>query len=361
MKKLIYICLLSIGALFVSCDNDAYLDESDNTDKSEVMSSRDEMLHFRSSEDLNSYIADLLDSEMDLLEEAKTRARSNEHTSLLYLYSLNLAQLDSIEVNRKKVAIVNSYDETLHFILNKKGEINIGNSIYRINGDFVFKYNIGYESDVNHFMREYNNGGIRIERGQTIEYNENLSVLMHENNESVSEDLADTILFDGNIESITDTEIRDGNTLGRTANKSITTYNYFSSGRTRMIARQFNGYWWFYSSMGALTKTQIKKTYWYWWFGWHHVSWWSTQKAYNRLDYEVSYTYYNIFFNVYQTGSANGHKYCYCNSAKKVYNWSVGFPAAPFYFLPSQSSGQTKHWSHWFTETPNVRVRYLYY
>jgi len=54
MKKLIYICLLSIGALFVSCDNDAYLDESDNTDKSEVMSSRDEMLHFRSSEDLNS-------------------------------------------------------------------------------------------------------------------------------------------------------------------------------------------------------------------------------------------------------------------------------------------------------------------
>lgn len=355
MKKLIYICFLSIGALFVSCDNDAYLEESDNTDKSEMTNPSDDMLHFRSSNELSAYITNLLDT--DLLDESRARAERNEHVSLLYLYNLNLAELDALEINRKKVAIVNSYDETLHFLLNKKGEINIGNSIYRVNGDFVFKYNVGHSGDVNRFLQEYNGGGIRIERGQNLEYSENLSVLMHENNESVTEDLADTILFNGNIESIiADTEIRD-----RTANKSVTSYTYFSSGNTRMIARQFNGYWGFYSSMGASTKTQIKKSYRYWWFGWRTVSWWSTQKAYNRLQYEVSYTYYNIFFNVYETGNASGHKYCYCNCAKKTFDWSVGIPVAPFYFLPSQSSGQTVHWSHWYTETPNTASKTLYY
>jgi len=348
MRKLIYITFISIGALFVSCDNDSYLDEQEETDKSTISSSNSDMLRFNSSNDLKVYISRLIDDDIDLDEESKNRAERNEHISLLYLYSLNLAELDSININRKKIAIVNSYDDMLHFLLNKNGEIRLENFIYRINGDFVFKYNIGNANDIRNFMVAYNNGRVRIERGETIEYTRNLTVYMHDNNESIADDLSDTILY------------RNGSNANKSTftDKSVTSYTYFPSGNTKMRSRQFNGFWFFYSAIGASTKTKIRITYWYWWFGWHQASYWQTKKTDNRLTYDMTYTITNLIFGESYEETAVGNKYCNCYRAKRTFNFAVGVPA-PLYYTPS--TGQTHHWSHWYSENPNVVNKYLYY
>ena len=341
MRKIIYLCFLSIALLSVSCDReDSFIEESDGASKIEEKKPEGDMLYFNSSDNLKEYISGLLETDTDLLEVAEMDAREKKHVSLLYLYGLNLAELDSMKIDRHKIAIVNSYDNLLHLLLDRKGEIGIGEYIYRINGDFVFRYTLGNATDIDRFMTDYRSGRIKIKKGETIDYNSNLSVYMHENNESIEADLSDTILY------------REGkNTTETKNNEKVNTY--FSSGKTRMVARHHISNWWFYTSIGASTKTQIKK--WYWFFGWH--SYWRTKRAYNRFNYDVTYTISGSFMGGTYVGHASGHKYCYCRCAYKIFAWNVNLGKV----YRRKSHGKTHHWSHWFSENPSVVSRTLYF
>ena len=341
MKKIIYVCFLSIVLAFVSCNNeDSIINQSNSADKVQSGKPTSDMLHFNSTEELKSFILERADS--DLLEEAEIEANRGSRTSLLYLYSLNLAELDSKNIDRSTVAIVNSYDDMLHYILNKDGEIGIADFVFRINGDFVFKYKKGYSDEINRFMKDYSRGGIKIKKGEAIEYNESLTVFMHESNESIQADLAETILYKGS---------RGEKTEDRYV-KGTKSYTYFSSGKTRMRAKIHQTTWFFYTSIGASTKTQIRKRYWF--FGWHYY--WKTKKAYNRFNYEGTRTI-TTAWTPPTTITFSGHEYCYCRCAYKTFSYEINF--GKIYRVTT--SGKTHHWSHWFSETPDTVSKTLYF
>ena len=362
MRKIIYLCFLSIALLSVSCDReDSFIDNPDGTSKVQEKRPDDDMLHFNSMDEFKSYISEYLDSDTDLLEEAKREAQEGVRVPLLLLYNLNLTQLDSMKVDRKKVAIVNSYDDMLHFLLNRNGEISIEDFVYRINGDFVFKYTMGASGEITSFMRKFTNGEIRMKKGETLEYSSNLDVFMHENNESIEEDISNTILYNAEENEGGNTTGKDSKSTVEKNNKSIYTYyTYFSSGNTRMIAKKYYGSWMFYTSLGASTKTQRKISY-YWWHwtwkkGWHkhYFYYWKTVKAYNRLKYKGTYSIY-FFGSLLYAGPMNGHRYTYGYSAYKHVAWTVNY----WGIYKTTAHGQIHHWSHWFSESPSVVHKYV--
>ncbi|CAM1357844.1 conserved hypothetical protein [Tenacibaculum sediminilitoris] len=317
MKKIITIIMLSI--MVISCKEEEM--EKESLTKDEVKLSKENesnMLYFATTDELKMFISEYNESETDLLDEAKRMSEEGRYNSLLLVYNLEADEAKGMGINEEEVPVVSSDDDMLLLLLNQKGEIGIEDKIFRIDGEFVYSYSQGNSDQINDFLSVYNNGGVQINKGETYKFSNELSVYMHPNKVEKQEK--------------------------KTSAKGATSYVYFNS-NYRMKARQYNGYWLFYSSIGAKTKVEKRKRF-LWW------SWWNTVKTDNRLEYQLSYRVDSTFGFPSVTLNTSGHKYCYCNSANKVYDWSVGFPAAPNIYVPLE--GQTKHWAHWYSANPNT-------
>ncbi|MEZ4874272.1 MAG: hypothetical protein R2793_02145 [Flavobacteriaceae bacterium] len=333
IKKLNLIVVFLLCTLFMGCvkDEDVLSTTNDSVEANLSQKSSAVMLKFDSFDAFESFISQRVEANSDLNDEAEMMSNEEGYHSLLLIYNLNLAELDDLGIDPNDVAIVNSYDSMLHLLLNKNGEVNIEGHVYRINGEFVYQYEDGFGYQIDEFLNEYNAGNIDIEIGTSIEYGENLIVYRHNNNENIEEEI-----------------------LGRSA----TADTYFTGGQYRMKSRQFNGYWLFYSSIGASTHVEQRKRYWF--FGWHYY--WDTVKRDNRLRYELSYTATDVINTSSSiTGYDGGLTVCNCNKANRTYTWSVGFPFAPYTYSPNMGSGQTDHWAHEYSVTPNVAEKTLYY
>ena len=318
--------------IVVSCKEEVVIDqkESQALEKASLMSlERENMLVFKSADALKGYISELLETDTDLLDEARESAYERGRVPLLLVYNLEAKEADGLGIKENEVAEVDSDDDMLLFLLNENGEIGIEDKIFRIDGEFVYSYSIGNSNDINNFTEEYQAGKVKIRPGDRIVYSKSLTVYMHTN---------------------TAKEVEEG-LMARGQHA----YKYFDSNH-RMKARQFNGYWGFYSSIGAKTLVQKKKKF-LWW------SHWNTVKTDNRLEYSVAFRSsvtpgfpgYPSSLNVAKTG----HKYCNCNQAQAIFSWSVGFPWAPEMYTPLE--GQTKHWAHWYSSNPNTVSTTLYY
>ncbi|WP_275314622.1 hypothetical protein [Tenacibaculum bernardetii] len=320
MKKYFLVLLLSIVA--IACQDEQ---GQDIIEKEKVLATKNnesKMLRFKTVKELRFFINDRLESDSDLLEEAKEMSSSGRYNPLLLVYNLESEEAERLGINEKEVANVSSDDNMLLFLLNEDGEIAIQGKIFRIDGEFVYTYTEGSSSIIADFLKEYNSGNIKLEKGKRMDYTKELNVYAHTNtNKNIKEEL----------------EAR-----------GVTVHGYFDSNH-RMRARQFNGFWGFYSSIGANTLVQEKKKF-LWW------SWWKTVKTDNRLEYNMAfrsnvtpgYPGYPSSINV----AKSGHKYCNCNQAQAVYSWSVGFPWAPEIYTPLE--GESKHWAHWYSSNPNT-------
>jgi hypothetical protein len=318
MKKILMLIL--IATLAISCKEKEVISESPEEIK--VTSKRNEgksMLHFDRVEELKSFIAERVESDIDYLDEAKSFSERGLYNPLLLVYNLDADEAKEKGIDEKSVPTVASDDDMLLLMLNEDGEIGIEDKIFRIDEEFVYTYTASSGSgDINNFIEQYNAGKIKIQPGKTIEFSESLTVFMHEN----------------------------GKGQNNYAERSQTNYQYFSS-NYRMKARQFDGFWGFYSSIGSNTKVEERKKF-LWW------SWWRTAKTDNRLEYDMSYEVRATpgFPPVNFVATASGSRYCYCNKAQRTYAWSVGFPWAPERYIPLE--GESRHWAHWYTTNPNT-------
>ncbi len=315
MKKLFFLIMVSI--MVVSCKNEEVVGIEDTTIQ-EISSQKEtgkKMLHFGNVDELKSFINEKVEGETDFLDEARKYSEQGVYNPLLLVYNLEASEAKELGIEEKAVPTVASDDDMLLLMLNESGEIGIEDKIFRIDGDFVYTYSEGSGNHIDEFNEAYKAGEIRMERGDTYKFSKELSVYMH-NNVKVEEESA----------------------------RSQTSYGYFSS-NYRMRARQFNGFWGFYSSIGANTKVEKRKRVW-WWYNWNTV------KTYNRLEYNVEYKAESTmgFPTLYLSDS--GGVYPYANQAQKIYAWSVGFPLAPEIYTPL--GGQTKHWAHWYTTPVNT-------
>ncbi|CAL2095038.1 Vmc-like lipoprotein signal peptide domain-containing protein [Tenacibaculum sp. 190524A05c] len=320
MKKILM--LIIIAAIAVSCKDEEIIKESpQETIETEQRKEGKAMLHFDRVEELQSFIKERVSSDIDYLDEARNFSERGLYNPLLLVYNLDAREAEKKGIEEKSIPTVASDDDMLLLLLNEDGEIGIEDKIFRIDGDFVYTYTAsGGSGDINNFTEQYNAGKIQMKRGGTLEFSKNLTVYMHDNVKSSEEE----------------------NFVGR----SQTNYQYFSN-NYRMRARQFDGYWVFYSSIGSNTKVEERKKF-LWW------SWWKTAKTDNRLEYELSYEVRSTpgFPPVNFVTTASGFRYCNCNTAQRTYSWSVGVPWAPERYIPLE--GESRHWAHWYTTNPNT-------
>lgn len=321
MKNILRMAMYSL--LFVACTQDDITIENDVTNANTEQKINESMLVFESQDQLKKFIAYRLESKTDLLEEARTDFEEKERLSLLVVYnSLEKEEAEQLKLNREEIAKVDSPDSMLLYLLNANGEIQIEDKIFRIDGDFVYTYTLGYGKKIDEFIEAHMAGDVMIEDGKTISFGENLTVYKHMNR-------------------------RQQEIAAKSTTEEI---HEFNGRRARMIARQWNGHWAFYSSIGSVTKTQE----------WSQVLWWSQWKDVktdNRLEFTASW-YAKDFFEVSpRIKSKSSHNYCNCYEAIDVYDWSAGLIAAEF----TPRSGVTKHWSHWYQATPNTVGTWIYY
>ncbi len=320
MKK--FLMLIIIAAIAVSCKDEEIITKSpEETIETAQRKEGKPMLHFDRVEELQSFIKERVSSDIDYLDEARSFSEKGLYNPLLLVYNLDSEEADKKGIEEKSIPTVASDDDMLLLLLNENGEIGIEDKIFRIDGDFVYTYTASAGSgDINNFTEQYNAGKIRMKRGGTLEFSKNLTVYMHDNVKSASEE----------------------NLVAR----SQTNYQYFSNDY-RMRARQFDGFWVFYSSIGSNTKVEERKKF-LWW------SWWKTVRTDNRLEYEMSYEVRATpgFPPVNFVATASGFRYCNCNTAQRTYAWSVGFPWAPERYIPLE--GESRHWAHWYTTNPNT-------
>ncbi|AUC14489.1 hypothetical protein BTO06_04730 [Tenacibaculum sp. SZ-18] len=318
MKKIIMITVIAL--LAVSCKEEEIV-SNQNEETIEIQKKHEgkSMLHFDRVEELQFFIKERVESNTNYLEEAKAFSERGIYNPLLLVYNLDQREAEILGIEEKSIPTVTSNDDMLLLMLNENGEIGIEDKIFRIDGEFVYTYTASSGSgDINNFIEQYQTGKLKIRRGETLEFSKSLSVFMHENTVK-------------NQESVT---------------KAQTNYQYFGN-NYRMKARQFDGFWGFYSSIGASTKVEERKKF-LWW------SWWKTAKTDNRLEYDMAFEVRSTpgFPPVNIVTSASGSRYCNCNNAQRTFAWSVGFPWAPERYIPLE--GESRHWAHWYTTNPNT-------
>ncbi len=328
MKKLLMIAIAI--SIFASCKQEEIISDTTDNQIAEVAYSRNEdkgILSFGSAEELQVFIKE--HQTTDLLDVAREFAEERRYIPLLLVYNSTTEEAKELGLTEEELPKVASEDDMLLFLLNENGEIGIEDKIYRIDGDFVYTYTRGSSKDITIFQNKYKEKGIKISRGKTIEFSENLTVYMH-----------------NNVQSKEEASLISGRNKG---------FEHFDNDH-RMRAKQFNGYWKFYSSIGAKTTVQEKKRF-LWW------NWWKNIKGYNRLQTDVNYRveYVGDKYYYYYQDKAEFHEN-YANNLEVFFEYSVGFPSAPFKYTPI--SGKTIHWAHWYgggAGSKNTVSKTLYY
>lgn len=283
------------------------------------------MLKFESQREFEAYVKEKNASGIDLLEEARMVFEEEGRLSLLLIYQgLEKHEAERLELRKEEIPVVESPDSMLLYLLNEDGEIGIEDKIFRIDGDFVYTYTGGNGKAIDEFLEAYAAGDIRIKDGETISFSKDLTVFKHTNKSSEEE-----VKSSFPVEEI----------------------HHFNGNNARMIARQWNGHYAFYSSIGSVTKTQEWSKF-LWWGHWKDV------KTDNRLEWSASYYAQDLVFETSpRIKFTEGKEYCNCYEAKKIYEWSAGLIAQEF----NPRSGVTKHWSHWYQANPNTVGTWIYY
>ncbi|WP_442266962.1 hypothetical protein [Tenacibaculum sp. ZS6-P6] len=324
MKKMFFLIMMAI--MVIGCKDEEIIKESNETEKLAAISSKGRevgMLRFGSVRELEAFVAERVESKSDLLDEARAFSDKGIYNPLLMVYNLEAEEAKELGIEEKNIPTVASDDDMLLLMLNQDGEIGIEDKIFRIDEDFVYTYVEGGGDEIDTFLEKYNGGGIKMENGQTIEFSKGLTVYKHDN------------------------AIKDGreNLVAR----NQTGFDNFNNNH-RMKSRQFHGYWVFYSSIGAKTLVEQRRRF-LWW------SWWKNIRANNSLQFELSYRVNSTFGFPPVFLNASGSSGCTnCNQHQRIYNWSVGFPAAPNVYVPLD--GMTRHQATWNGIT---RTRTLFY
>ena len=162
MKNILKMAICSL--LFIACTQDDFTKESEVENVNKIHSIDDSMLVFESEDQLKEFVANKIESNTDLLEEARTEFDENGRLSLLVIYnSLEKEEAERLNLNREQIAKVDSPDSMLLYLLNANGELQIEDKIFRIDGDFVYSYTSGSGENINEFTEAYLSVEIRIE------------------------------------------------------------------------------------------------------------------------------------------------------------------------------------------------------
>ncbi|WP_299432003.1 hypothetical protein [uncultured Aquimarina sp.] len=321
MKNILRVVVCSL--LLIGCTQDDILIENEaivTTNETEK-ASESSMLSFESEDEFKEFIAQKMKLKNNLQEEARTAFEEEGRLSLLLVYnSLEKEEAERLGLKKEDVAVVDSPDSMLLFLLNENGEVRIKNTIYRIDGDFVYSYTPGFGKNINEFITANAEGDVRVEAGETINFGKNLTVFKHTNGKK--------------------------KLAAKTTTREI---HEFNGRKARMISKQWYGHWAFYSSIGAVTKTQEWSQVLFW-------SQWKDVKTDNRLEFDMTYTKKEAFTSPLAFGKKS-HNYCNCYEAVDVHDWSAGFIPAEF----TPRDGVSKHWSHWYPATPNTVSTSMYY
>ncbi len=321
MRKVVSILLLSV--FFIACSNDDGLQETSSVNATGNSSKQREskMLRFDSKEELDRFISEKVESEVDLIDESRRELETGERLSLLLTYTLEAKEAERLELNKETIPVIETYDDMILYLLNENGEISISNYIYRIDGEFVYKYKEGYSSQINEFLEAYKANEIRVEPEKVIPFGKGLSVFKHKN-----EILEETKLY---------------------AKKGSSNYHaeYFNGANVRMVAKNWISNFWIFHSIGASTEVQ-KENRFLWW------SWYAPTRTDNRLKYNVSFTVAPFAgLGSASTLTRTGNVYCNCNKASKTIHWTVHFGEESAY---SKVKGTSTHWAHWYSSNPNT-------
>ncbi|RZT00191.1 hypothetical protein [Aquimarina brevivitae] len=304
------------------------LEEIDNTMTKESTSA---MLKFGSIDEMNSYVEEKMNSEIDLLEEARYEIDKNGRIPLLLVYNLEEeGEVEQLGIDQNNIPVVDSPDDMLLFLLNEKGEISIEDYIFRVDGDFVFRYHPNAAHTINEFLEVYNSDEIRIEPEKVLKFNEHLSVYKHNNPSS----------------------LKGSNTSKSFANHYYT--NPFNGTNKYMVSQFWNNRFWFYQSIGASTSVKRPKR----WYEFWHFAGDPNVKADNRLKYNISFSAAPLLgMGSPTTLTFNGFNDCNnCKKVQRVFHWTVGFSEDPKP-LYTEIDGKTQHWAHWYSANPNTVSR----
>lgn len=331
--KLKLITIFSLILSIVSCTTEDIKTEKslENFDHNLGKESTSIMLRFGSTDEMKNYIEEKFNSERDLVEEAEYDVENNGRIPLLLVYNLEEeGDVDRLGLDTSTIPTVDSPDDMLLYLLNERGEIAIEDYIFRVDGEFVYRYHQGYGNDIKEFLELYDSNEIRIEPEKVLNFSEHLSVYKHNNVPT----------------------LKNNNTSKNFTNHYFT--NSFNGSDKYMVSQFWNNRFWFYQSIGAATSIKRPKKWYEFWYFWGDP----IVKADNRLKYNLSFTFTPIAI----LGSANtlyynGYNDCNnCNKAERVFHWTVDFSEDP---KPAYTkiTGKTEHWAHWYSANPNTVYR----
>ncbi|WP_431167424.1 hypothetical protein [Tenacibaculum halocynthiae] len=318
MKKIIALIMLSV--MIISCQEEEIKEEKKENETKVISKEDGRILSFSSFKELEYFIKESIESNNDLIELSKSDFDRNGRVSLLLAYNVEAKEAKNYQLNKEEIAEVSSSDSMLLYLLNKNGEVSIEGSIYRIDGEFVYTYKSGNESGIESFLADYKLGKVKVSDQKTITYNKFLKVYKHGNNKK------------------------------EYFSRGIVNHEPFLNDRSvRMRLEQFDQHWYFYSSIGAKTKTEQYRQVWFW-------NAWVTVRTNNRLKFGVAYqarivgTNFRMNRNPLFDNISN-----HTNEVMKIYEFCVGDPAL-FHYIPVE--GYTEHWAEWYGNTAFKVVNY---
>ena len=309
----------------IGCQEEEVITNIEKADTSQVNLARLEnknILNFENFEELEKAIHEILESDIDILDRSITDLKEKGRISLLLAYNLEEEELEKYGLKRDDIAKVDTGDRVLLHLLNSEGEISINRNIYRIDEDFVYILKENNKENnkeiIKEFLSEFKEGRIKVVNKKLLKYSNSLQVYKHGNNKKE-----------------------------KYAPVKRTEYgNFPNDGSVRVKARQFEGHWFFYSSVGALTKTEQ------YWNSWVNV------ETTNRLKFSVYFEAFSIFdphtplFGKKLKDDIIKRTY----AIDKVFGFSIGSPA-PLTF--EAQDGLTQHQAGWYGN--NSHTVNLYY
>lgn len=305
----------------IGCQEEEVITDIEKGNTSEVNLTKSEnknVLSFANFDELEKTIYEILESDVDLLERSITDFKEKGRVSLLMASNFGEEELREYGLKRENIAKVDTGDRVLLHLLSYEGEIIIERTIYKIDEDFVYILKDNNKEIIRKFLTEFKEGRIEVTNRKLLKYNESLQVYKHGNNKKEE------------YVSVKRTEYG----------------NFPNDGSVRVKARQFDDHWFFYSSVGALTKTEQ------YWNSWVNV------ETTNRLKFSVYFEAFSIF---------DAHTPVFGKTLKddiikrtyaidKVFGFNVGSPALLNFKV---QNGLTQHQAGWYGN--NSHTVNLYY
>lgn len=305
---------LSIFALviMISCkDEEVIINGETSTEIVAFKTENKGILTFKNFDYLERRINEIIERDHDLYKESRNEFLETGRISLLLAKNMGSEEAEKLGIHLKRIPSVSSEDQVLLYLLNANGEVVIDDIIFRIDGDFVYSIVPGGDDYVNEFLEAYNAGKLEVGERKLLNYNKYLKVYKHGNK-------------------------KEKEVVKRTG------YDIFpNDSSVRVKGRQYEEYWFFYSSVGALTKTEQ------YWSNWVNV------ETTNRLRFSVYFESFSIFdaYTPIEGKFLNDDIIKRDYAIDKVFGFSVGSPA-PLTF--KAQDGFTEHQAGWYGNNSQI-------